>query len=77
MGSVYDEGITSFPCAVCGREFEPDATHRCNLCQRFACRECLKIHYQMDHAGNYLPTNTTCYDCYHSTHTKPYIEATE
>ena len=64
----------TFPCAVCGREFEPDAAHRCEACGGFACRECLKIHYHIDSEGRHTPTRTLCYNCYHSIYKKPYLE---
>lgn len=69
-----EETGAAFPCSVCGREFVPDAAHRCESCRRFACRDCLKILYHHDAQGSPIPSRTLCYDCFHSEFKKQYIE---
>lgn len=60
-----NEKPAHFPCEVCGKDLIPDGAHRCEQCKRFACRDCLKIHYHIDQRGRFLPTQTLCYYCYH------------
>ena len=68
MDNYPDQYYTDMPCAVCGADFTPDASHRCQECGRFACRACLKVHYYFDIQGREIPTRTLCYDCFHSLH---------
>ena len=68
----HETGDASFPCSVCGREFVPDAAHRCETCRRFACRDCLKILYHHDAHGNTIPSRTLCYHCFHEEFKEPY-----
>jgi hypothetical protein len=60
-----EHGAAQFPCAICGAPFVPGAAGRCQACGRFACRDCLKIHYRIDAQGRHIPTQTLCYECFH------------
>lgn len=61
-----EEGVSTFPCAICGGGFLPDRLSRCEACGVFCCRDCLKVAYQQLTDEDYRPTRVLCYYCYHS-----------